>query len=73
MATRKNMRKNSRKSRSNSKSSRKSRSNRKTRKNQAGGKRSEWLQKVMRVYKDMKAKDPKVRLGDAMRAAKKMQ
>jgi hypothetical protein len=64
MATRKNMRKSR-------KSSRKSRMNRKTRKNQAGGKRSEWLQKVMRVYKEMKAKNPKVRLGDAMRAAKK--
>ncbi len=59
------MRKNSRKG--SRKGSRKS-----TRKAQAGGKRSEWLNKVMRVYKEMKAKNPKVRLGDAMRAAKKM-
>ena len=65
MATRKNMRKSR-------KSCRKSRMNRKTRKNQTGGKRSEWLNKVMRVFKEMKAKDPKVRLGDAMKAAKKM-
>ncbi len=43
-----------------------------TRKAQAGGKRSEWLNKVMRVYKEMKAKNPNTRLGDAMRAAKKM-
>lgn len=47
------------------------RANRKTRKAQAGGKRSEWLKKVMRVYKEMKAKNPNTRLGDAMRAAKK--
>jgi hypothetical protein len=65
MATRKNMRKNSRKA--NRKSTRKS-----TRKAQAGGKRSEWLNKVMRVYKEMKAKNPSTRLGDAMKAAKKM-
>ena len=61
MATRKNMR--TRKA---------SRTNRKATCKQAGGKRSEWLNKVMRVYREMKAKDPKVRLGDAMRAAKKM-
>jgi hypothetical protein len=60
-ATRKNMRKASRKSRKGS---------RKTRKAQAGGK-SEWLKKVMRVYKEMKAKNPNTRLGDAMKAAKK--
>jgi hypothetical protein len=71
MATRKNMRKQS-KSRKAGKASKANKS-RKTRKNQAGGKRSEWLQKVMRVYKEMKAKNPTVRLGDAMRAAKKMQ
>lgn len=70
MATRKNMRKASRKA--SRKDSRKSRKDRKTRKNQAGGKRSEWLNKVMRVYKEMKAKNPNTRLGDAMRAAKKM-
>ncbi len=63
MPTRKNMR-NSRKSR---KVARKA-----TRKAaQAGGKRSEWLQKVMRVYKEMKAKNPNTRLGDAMKAAKR--
>ncbi len=59
-ATRKNMRKNSRKA------------NRKaTRKAQTGG-RSAWLQKVMRVYKEMKAKNPNTKLGEAMKAAKKM-
>lgn len=67
--TRRAHRKNSRKA--SRKTSRKE--TRKTRKaTQAGGKRSEWLQKVMRVYKEMKAKNPKTRLGDAMRAAKKM-
>ena len=35
-------------------------------------KMSPWLQKVMKVYREMKAKDPKVRLGDAMKAAKRM-
>jgi hypothetical protein len=45
---------------------------RNTRKAQAGGKRSEWLKKVMRVYKDMKARDSSVKLGDAMKAAAKM-
>jgi hypothetical protein len=39
---------------------------------QTGGKRSEWLKKVMRVYKDMKARNPDVKLGDAMKAAAKM-
>ena len=33
---------------------------------------SAWLQKVMKVYREMKAKDPKTRLGDAMKAAKRM-
>ncbi len=67
MATRKNMRRASRKD------SRKSRrASRKTRK--VGGKRkpTAWMQKVMRVYKEMKAKNPNTRLGDAMKAAKKM-
>ncbi len=64
MATRKNMRKNSRKNMR--KSSRKS-----TRKAQTGG-RSAWLQKVMRVYKEMKAKNPNTKLGEAMKAAKKI-
>ncbi len=31
----------------------------------------EWNQKVMRIYKEMKAKNPKVRLMDAMKEAKK--
>jgi hypothetical protein len=35
-------------------------------------KMSPWLQKVMKVYREMKAKDPSVRLGDAMKAAKKL-
>ena len=30
-----------------------------------------WNEKVMKVYRDMKKKDPKVRLGDAMKAAKR--
>ena len=60
MATRKNMRKNMRKSRANRKATRK----------QTGGKRSEWLQKVMRVYKEMKVKNPHTKLSDAMKAAK---
>jgi hypothetical protein len=69
MATRKN-RKDSRKDRKDSRKSRKE--SRKTRK-QAGGKRkpTAWMQKVMRVYKEMKAKNPNTRLGDAMKAAKK--
>jgi hypothetical protein len=41
-----------------------------------GGKKTRkmtpWLQKVMKVYREMKAKDPKTRLGDAMKAAKRM-
>ena len=53
-------RKNSRKA--NRKSSRKS-----TRKQ--GGGASEWNKKVMEVYREMKRKDPKTRLGDAMREA----
>jgi hypothetical protein len=64
--TRKNTRKATRKA--TRKEGRKSYRN--TRK-QAGG-RSEWLKKVMRVYKEMKAKNPKTRLGDAMKAAKKL-
>jgi len=55
--------------RRNRKSSRKA-SRKHTRKNMAGGKRSEWLKKVMRVYKEMKARNPATKLGDAMRAAK---
>lgn len=62
MATRKNMRKSRKVARKGRKA---------TRKAQAGGK-SEWLKKVMRVYKEMKAKNPNTRLGDAMKAAKKM-
>ena len=30
-----------------------------------------WNDKVMKVYREMKAKDPKTRLGDAMKAAKR--
>lgn len=61
--TRKASRKTSRKA------SRTSRKSRKATRKQAGGK-SEWLKKVMRVYKEMKAKNPNTRLGDAMKAAK---
>lgn len=68
MATRKN-RKDSRKDRKDRKDRKESRKTRK----QAGGKRkpTAWMQKVMRVYKEMKAKNPNTRLGDAMKAAKK--
>ncbi len=30
-----------------------------------------WNDKVMKVYREMKAKNPKTKLGDAMKAAKK--
>jgi hypothetical protein len=30
-----------------------------------------WNEKVMKVYNEMKAKNPEARLGDAMKAAKK--
>jgi len=66
MASRKMTRKANRKTRTRKASTRKASSN------QAGGKRSEWLKKVMRVYKDMKARDSSVKLGDAMKAAAKM-
>lgn len=61
-----------RKTRRAPKKSRKSMKSRKTQRKQTqkGGKRSEWLQKVMRVYKEMKARNPNTKLGDAMRAAK---
>ena len=60
-------------SRKASKSSRKaSKSSRKATKKQAGGKRSEWMNKVMRAFKEGKAKNPKFRLADAMVAAKKL-
>jgi hypothetical protein len=31
-----------------------------------------WNEKVMKVYREMKKNDPSTRLGDAMKAAKKM-
>jgi hypothetical protein len=31
----------------------------------------QWNEKVMKVYREMKKKDPKTRLGDAMKAAKR--
>jgi hypothetical protein len=41
-----------------------------TRKTQKqGGGASAWNKKVMEVYREMKRKDPKTRLGDAMREA----
>lgn len=46
---------------------------RKTRK-QEGGKRAppkDWLNAVKRVYKEMKTKNPKIRLGDALKEASK--
>lgn len=30
-----------------------------------------WNEKVMKIYREMKAKNPATRLGDAMKAAKK--
>jgi hypothetical protein len=61
------------KTRKASKASRKaSRKNRKATRKQAGGKRSEWMNKVMRAYKEGKAKNPSFKLGDAMKAAKKL-
>ena len=69
MASRKATRKANRKTRT-----RKARNTRKASSGgaQTGGKRSEWIKKVMRVYKDMKARDSSVKLGDAMKAAAKM-
>lgn len=43
-------------------------SSRKSTRKQGGG-ASEWNKKVMEVYREMKRKDPKTRLGDAMREA----
>ena len=42
-----------------------------TRKARKGSRRapSEWNKKVMKVYREMKARNPATRLGDAMRAA----
>jgi hypothetical protein len=52
---------------------------RRTRRNKsAGGKRkmskgaSAWHKQMMEVYRDMKKKDPSVKLGDAMRKAAEM-
>lgn len=72
--TRKTNRKTNRKASTRKASTRKasSSSTRKSGGAQTGGKRSEWLKKVMRVYKDMKARDSSVKLGDAMKAAAKM-
>ncbi len=49
-----------------------SRKDRKSTRKQAGGKRSEWMNKVMRAFKEGRAKNPHFKLGDAMKAAKKM-
>lgn len=61
--TRKTSRKGSRKA---------SRKDRKSTRKQAGGKRSEWMNKVMRAFKEGRAKNPKFKLADAMKAAKKL-
>ena len=50
------------------------RTKRKSKKNPKGGKKrpaSNWNKHMMQVYKSMKAKDSSVKLGDAMKAAKK--
>lgn len=41
----------------------------KTRKMSSGA--DKWRQHMMKVYRDMKARNPSTKLGDAMRAAKK--
>ncbi len=55
------------------KSKKTERKNRKETRKQDGGKRkqTEWMKKVMEKYREMKKADPKTRLGDAMKAAKK--
>ncbi len=61
------------KTRKASRASRKaSRKDRKSTKKQTGGKRTDWMKKVMRAFKEGKAKNPAFRLKDAMIAAKKM-
>jgi hypothetical protein len=61
---------------------RKDRKERKSRKAQAGGAKRKgtrrlspalraWNERVMKLYREMKRKDPNTKLGDAMRAAKK--
>lgn len=54
----------------------------KTRKmKRSGGKKSrklspklrEWNEKVMKIYREMKKKNPNTKLGDAMKAAKRAQ
>ena len=50
------------------------RTKRKSKKNPKGGKKrpaSNWNKHMMMVYKSMKAKNSSVKLGDAMKAAKK--
>jgi hypothetical protein len=47
----------------------KSRKSSKSRKLSKGA--SKWNQHMMKVYREMKAKDSSVRLGDAMKAARK--
>jgi hypothetical protein len=49
------------------------RKNRKGTRKQCGGKRSptEWTRLVTSTYKEMKARDPNARLGDAMKEAAK--
>ena len=44
---------------------------RKTRKGKLSPALAAWNKKVMTLYKTMKAKNPKTRLGDAMKAAKR--
>ena len=44
---------------------------RKATRKQKGGKQTPWMKRVMETYRRMKARNPKTRLGDAMREAKK--
>jgi hypothetical protein len=56
-----------------------SKAEKKTRKASKGGKKTrklspklrEWNEKVMKLYREMKKKNPETRLGDAMKAAKR--
>jgi len=56
-----------------------SKAEKKSRKASKGGKKTrklspklrEWNEKVMKLYREMKKKNPETRLGDAMKAAKR--
>ena len=72
MAKRRTMRKDMRKAKS-KKAMRRTKRPKKSTKKKSKGKKgpTDWNTHLMKVYKEMKAKDSKVRFGDAMKAAKK--